>query len=390
MDKLRKTVFRLSNIVIFTKDDFCTEKLSEDRIRNNFKYMLDRLKGIGVKFNPILLSFEPLIAKDIIDMLEEYYGKNLDFQNTTFYKDFEYVLNTPEEILKIQQLMHYITSYWIPSLEGTVDNPIDEMIYYPEREIRELDELLYDEQNEKLLKEIKFMSINEYIKLFKKVYLYSNKPMNDETMELVLEVVELMKENKIDISVDINNIVNRELFVRYVTKFSNSIDFSRMTPEQILRYIVYQLTGETLIINNNEFKNKLKYNSNPFSGQIKNTVLRMLTDVNLEEFAKHYKQKRKIWKIIERKIRPEKLSKKWKVVKDKFDYVRHHLKEVRTFDRIWKDLIQEKKYDDALRVICSSPNYFLQNITNLLNLNVPEDLIINTLTNITNNIDVDI
>ena len=165
-------------------------------------------------------------------------------------------------------------------------------------------------------------------------------------------------------SIECNKVRNRELLVSLVFNYVNKINLTTIDPDFILRYAVYMLTADTIVINNQQTRNLMK--NSKFDKKTKNIILSMLRDVDTKKLAKSYKQKYRLWKIIERKVKPERLSNKWINIKKKFKYIHKNFKEIKTVDSTWKKLVKENEFDKAVSFLNKqSKNYILQNFTHL-------------------------
>ena len=179
--------------------------------------------GKGVLF----LEEPPMsVLEKAIDM----YGKDGEKWNQTFHKSFATVRDLPIETLIAQQIIHYFTTYGLESL-GLYDQ---DLVYIPHEnlDIPELEEdiplVIIHKITEEQLSE-KLMTL-----------LTSGIALSKQTIADVMELSDFIDKKRFD---DIKNKeVKTALYDKYQIAPQNNIEF--------LRYIVFKLTGATLLIKN--------------------------------------------------------------------------------------------------------------------------------------------
>lgn len=160
----------------------------------------------------------------------ELWGKEGFLLNQTFHKSFNTVVETSQEELMIQQIIHYITTYGFE----TIGEYNEKFVYIPNEKL-EIPELKDD---------IKLIKIEEISKedLKKKIWTLcrSSIPLSKETIENIIELgdyIEITKDN-------IDSIKNKEV----KTALYNKLGILPEKPEEFFRYLINVLTGKTLII----------------------------------------------------------------------------------------------------------------------------------------------
>ena len=257
----------------------------------------------------LLLGFEPPATivflddnerKLLLHILSEISGQNIDWENTTFYESFKYVNVTNEEILRIQQIVHYITRYLIPSISGEPFKYED--VYIPKK-FRDTTNLKTSKIRE--FKKIVIRDIKEVEKLFFEKIVYSNIPLSTtDIFDIVNFIINY------GYNVEFERIKNRNLKVVLLDKYThNDIVNVKLLPEEILMYVSYKYLGSLIFTKNKYFREKLKYVMKIYKAyEDRLKILKMILNLDREQFLKSYKQHRKIWKIVIRFIKPEKFK----------------------------------------------------------------------------------
>ena len=138
-------------------------------------YLVDndeKLKEVKINVNALKkgICINENCTDDIVNMACSLWGKDGFLLNQTFHKSFNTVLDTKEEKLFIQQLIHYITTYGFENL-GIYNKNI---VYIP-RERLEITEIKSD---------IELIMINQITK----------EELKDRLLELCKSLVALSKE----------------------------------------------------------------------------------------------------------------------------------------------------------------------------------------------------
>lgn len=210
----------------------CTDEL--DVCKTVLEFKEDMLKR-GLLF--VTKTTEDIPPK-VVELAVNMYGVKEEEWNQTFHKSFATVRDTDIETLVVQQIVHYITTYGFEAL-GIYDK---DTVYIPkeELEIPELDrdiplvvikELSEEELGEKLL-----------------TLLTSGIALSEQTVQDVMNLSDYIPKTKFD------DIKNKELRTALYDKYDivprNNVEF--------LRYMIYKLTGSTLLIKNQQTIKSLK------------------------------------------------------------------------------------------------------------------------------------
>lgn len=210
----------------------CTNEL--DVCKTVLEFKEDMLKR-GLLF--VTKTTEDIPPK-VVELAVNMYGVKEEEWNQTFHKSFATVRDTDIETLVVQQIVHYITTYGFEAL-GIYDK---DTVYIPkeELEIPELDrdiplvvikELSEEELGEKLL-----------------TLLTSGIALSEQTVQDVMNLSDYIPKTKFD------DIKNKELRTALYDKYNivprNNVEF--------LRYMIYKLTGSTLLIKNQQTIKTLK------------------------------------------------------------------------------------------------------------------------------------
>jgi hypothetical protein len=169
--------------------------------------------------------------KDIIKDVE----KNLIIKgsqiNNTFHKSWDKVANASDFQLRLEQIVHYMTTYGLESLGHEYDKD-NVFIPYERLDIPELKE------------DIKLMYIKGITKeeLKKKVVdmLASGVALKQETIDMLADTFSLFELSEKEISELKNKEIKMILYQKY--------DMVPSNPTEFVRFLIYEITGHTLII----------------------------------------------------------------------------------------------------------------------------------------------
>ena len=203
-----------------------TEEDLGNHIENVNEYALEN----GVV---ILSPISKNTLKEVIDM----YGIKDEWQNT-FHKSFNTVVNTPVEKLVAQQILHYMTTYGFEAL-GLYSQ---DLVYIP-------NELL----------EIPEFDGNIKLAVIKKI---SEIELTERIMNLITSGIALSKQSIADVIIlsdfidkeRLDDITNRELKLALYDKYK----IVPKNPDEFLKYVVFKLTGNTLVVKNKSLYRELK------------------------------------------------------------------------------------------------------------------------------------
>ena len=170
--------------------------------------------------------------EEIIDYFvkERINGNDL---NKTFHKSWEKIKNSSRGELLIEQIIHYLSTYGT-EFQGDVYIP-DEILQIPSLKV-----------------------------IFKVIKGYSKEEIQEKCLSMLKSGIALQTET-IDDMIEIllntgykftgqEGIKNREAIIK-IAEISNILPND---PVEILRYIIYKSTADTLLINNKELINKIK------------------------------------------------------------------------------------------------------------------------------------
>ena len=184
---------------------------------------------------------DPSINPDdfLLNNIENIVGRSGIKANSAFHKSWDIVRNTSMEQLVGQQIIHYLTTYGFESL-GIYKK---ESVFIP-HEVLELPAI-----NEDLpLTVIKAINLRDLEKAI--VELGSGVALSPETLK---DIVTVVKTCELDQSL-IGRIGNRELKVLLYDHFG----VVPQDPTEYLRYLVANITGESLLIKNEQLIQKIR------------------------------------------------------------------------------------------------------------------------------------
>lgn len=234
----------------------------------------------GFVFTKDLEDNYPGNLESLIPLVKALYGKDSLELNQALHKSFSTVRDSDIEDLIIQQVMHYITVYGFDSL-GIYD---DKFVYIPKEEL-DIPEL---EDSIKLMV-IRSMSIDELKDSIVKL-ITSGIALSEQTMG---DIMILIENYDIDIE-DIDSVKNNEIKVALYDFYGrvpeNNVDF--------LRYIIYKITGQTLLIKNEELVGSIKQslNSNmPMRTELVNIFRKYNAEYGIEKLAEVFFRFKPIW-----------------------------------------------------------------------------------------------
>lgn len=196
--------------------------------------LLERTIRNGYLLDPAISPSEEVLA-----LIESVVGISGEKANATFHKSWRIVRDSPIELLWLQQIIHYITTYGFERL-GIYRQ---DAVYIPAEALE-----LLAIQNDIPLIVIKALDAQEVLKRI--INLGSGIALAQETLNDLIAVV---KANDFDPAF-IDEISNREfkalLYDHYGLGPSEPIEF--------LRYLIFKVTAETLLIKNDALIEKIK------------------------------------------------------------------------------------------------------------------------------------
>lgn len=178
----------------------------------------------------VLFKTDKIPTQDVIDIATELYGINANQLNNTFHKSFATVRDTSIDVLVIEQIVHYITTYGFENL-GIYD---DSSVYIPKEEL-EIPEL----EDDVKLNVINYINTETLNKKLMNL-LTSGIALSEETLKDIMVLSDYIDKDRFD------EIKNKEIKITLYDKYNvvpkNNIEF--------LRYLIYKTIGSTLLINN--------------------------------------------------------------------------------------------------------------------------------------------
>lgn len=223
---------------------FNTIQVSEQEPREVAPDVLKRTIRNGYILDP---AIEP--SETLLDIIEGAVGISGEKANAAFHKSWTVVRDSPIEVLVLQQIFHYITTYGFERL-GVYS---EDTVYIP-HEILELPAICEDIP----LIVIKAMTAEEI--LTKIANLGSGIALAQETLDDIMTIIEA---NAYD-SAFVQEITNRELKARLY-------DFYGLVPSEpveFLRHLISKLTDESLLIKNDYLVGKIKESNGKFLDEL--------------------------------------------------------------------------------------------------------------------------
>lgn len=196
----------------------------------------------GFVFSPeVVGNYSEEELTNLIAKVENEVGLSAEKMNNTFHKSWEKVATEDINVLVAEQVVHYITTYGFEYFgiydESTVYIPVEKLKIPKIKEGK-----------------IKLTIIKGYTKeeLKTKIvdFLSTGIALNEQS---VLDSIDICKYVKV-LADDIENIKNKEVKIALYDYFS----FVPKNPTEFLRYVVYKVTGKTLLIKSKRFIEQIK------------------------------------------------------------------------------------------------------------------------------------
>ena len=196
------------------------------------KSLLKQTIELGFIFSPyVIYNYTEKELLNLIKIIKSEVGLSSEQMNKSFHKTWAKIKNASMEQLVLEQIIHYITTYGFESL-GIYDK---NSVYIPNEKL-EIPELKLDK--------IVLTIINGYTakELKKKVLdmLGSGIALKSDTIEAIVDIAKNVKLTPSEVE----NIKNREVKIALYNEFN----IVPSEPVEFLRYVVYVLTGSTLLI----------------------------------------------------------------------------------------------------------------------------------------------
>lgn len=169
--------------------------------------------------------------QSMIDNVEQCVGLSSDKMNNAFHKSWNKIKDTPLEQLYLEQLIHYFTTYGFESTgsfsHDTVYIPA-EKLKIPKVKVEQIPLVVvrgytWDELKDKVM-----------------VILQSGIALSQDTMNDIMSIIAEVKMTDADIS----SVKNKEVKIMLYDK----IGIVPGDPVEFLRYVIFKVTGQTLLI----------------------------------------------------------------------------------------------------------------------------------------------
>ena len=165
--------------------------------------------------------------------------------NTTFYKEWKDVTDKSRLELLLDQVMHYASTYGT-NHEGDAYIPNDNPTKVAFEDYKYIDMITYDELKNKVL-----------------TMLYSGIALKGETIDDLVYLVD-----QYDFNIDLDKVKNKEA----MCKLSTALKRVMKDPVEMMRYLVFQYTGKTLLIKSPEVIRAIKANPLPIVDKLIETM----------------------------------------------------------------------------------------------------------------------
>jgi hypothetical protein len=230
MEKLHESTIRL----------FKALPIESNRTKNPTKEILSSTTNRGFVFSPkVVYNYSDY--ESLIELVEKEVGLTKERMNNSFHKSWKKVKEAPIEQLVMEQMLHYMTTYGFEQL-GIFN---EESIYIP-CEALEIPEL---ESNKVKLTIIKGCTKEELKEKLLKL-LSSGIALKEKTIEDIIEVANFVGIESDDIDVIKNKEVRCILY--------NKLHIIPDNPTEFIRFVIYSITGSTLIIKDDDTIEKIK------------------------------------------------------------------------------------------------------------------------------------
>ena len=186
--------------------------------------------------DPIISGYSHQELLDMAPVISKIIGISGEEMNSSFHKSWKKIIDSPIELLVIEQIMHYVTTAM------GIDSPY---VFIPP-EVLDIPET--DGLNLYVIRGYTIPEIREKIMNMIK----SGIALSDEVMEDIISLI-----TSLDLDINISEVKNKEVRVRLYDK----LNITPSDPEEILRLIVYKCTGKSLLIKNKDTIEKIKQNS---------------------------------------------------------------------------------------------------------------------------------
>jgi hypothetical protein len=175
---------------------------------------------------------EDILTDDLLSEIKSYY-LSTSKANQAFHKSWQTIKDTPQEVLWIQAIVHYFTTY------GYKELGIEGEVYIPQEKL----DIPTD------IKLIKVIGLTDEDLIEKITELGSGIALAKDTLEAIIQVIE-----GYNYQIDPEKIGNREL----KSALYDLYNIVPQEPVEYLRFVLSRLTGNTLLIKSDKFIEEIK------------------------------------------------------------------------------------------------------------------------------------
>jgi len=225
----------------------------------------------GFIFSPnVISSFDSHTdVAELIVLIEKEFCLTPEQMNSSFHKSWSKVRDADIEQLVIEQIIHYFTTYGLERL-GLYN---EDHIYIPNEKLK-LPSIELDDIKLTVIKGLTKEEIKEKVVGL----LSSGIALSKDTIKDVLDIV-----NDIDLNKgEVNAVKNKEVRIALYKKY----ELFPENPEEFLRYIIYLLTGKTLLIKDRDTIESIRTAVSETHVDILKLFIQYEKTVGLENLAK--------------------------------------------------------------------------------------------------------
>jgi hypothetical protein len=213
----------------------------------NFLYDIEYRKLERTIKNGYIIEPKIYPAIALTEDIEKIIGISGEKANTTFHKSWKVIRDTPIETLAVQQIVHYITTYGFEAL-GCYSN---DTVYIPKEALN-----LPTDFSEIPLVVIRGLTVSQILEETLRL-ISSGVALSADTIECVKEIILWNKDKFEEELVNrgrFNEVKNREI----LSILYNLYNILPDEPVEFLRVVIERVTGETLLIKNDQLISKIK------------------------------------------------------------------------------------------------------------------------------------
>lgn len=282
------------NSLLLFKSVYISDNKPEKQISLKDKiYLTNECLNSGIVLHPeIFDTYSMSDLLELIPVIKSLYGFYFNYVNSTFYSSFDEVDNLSEFERRIDQLLHYCSTYGT----GSMDNP-----YIPNSNPNSKD---LKNGNNTVLTVIESVNTEELTKKLQKMYT-ANIALSKENIVAIAKLIDLLK-----IPVDIKSVQNKELKL-YLMKDQNYIPENWAEFTRLMVFTASNGEYTQVISKNDDFRDSLydslecDYN-NKINRKLDALFKIRINKFGIEDTAKHINRYRKIYLIFKRFSKKEK------------------------------------------------------------------------------------